>query len=508
MRKLLIILGVVIGLVVAVGIGLTWMLKDPNRFKPELETLIEQNTGMRVSLDGDLDWQLWPPVMLTAQDVAFEDDESVYQLERLALAARLGALLSSGELQIQSIRLVDLEIRDKRFDDVTRVNSFTVRNFTEGKAFPLQADITLVDPDEGDTPVAIAATATFDSDADTLRLSEMAVDYDGIDAICDVTVSNLSRDPSMDHQETRDDLLPLDTFRSLDWVADCKAPAVAMESVTLRDVAIHSENTGARSKTDINVPALFGGSLNVATSIDATSRVPVWSVSPDAKDLQSQQLMDVVSPKLSWVAPLLVGGDFTMRGNTADELASSVRGTAKIDAGTGTIDISLLKSSVLALAELAGQGEKVAGWPDELNYEKLAGDWKVEGRTHTLDLLLDNMAIVANGEYDPISGAMDMRGALTVNEHPSLSSFDINPALYGAPIPIRCTGTTEEPDCGLDKSEAQNTLQTIAANRARSEIDEKLDEAISDKVPEEYQDKAREALKGLGGLLNRKKDDG
>ena len=83
---------VLVGLVVLVALvaaGLLWALQDPNRFKPELQSLIKDSTGMDIALDGDLSWQLWPPVVLKGENIGFEDEApsriSVLSQERWAV---------------------------------------------------------------------------------------------------------------------------------------------------------------------------------------------------------------------------------------------------------------------------------------------------------------------------------------------------------------------------------------------------------------------------------------
>ena len=96
MRKFLIIAVIVI--IALIG-GLWWALGDPNRFKPALSDLIERETGMWVSLDGDLGWRLWPPVQLIANEVRVDwvrdNPDPLAQVERLQLDVNLWPLLGS-----------------------------------------------------------------------------------------------------------------------------------------------------------------------------------------------------------------------------------------------------------------------------------------------------------------------------------------------------------------------------------------------------------------------------
>jgi len=215
---------------------------------------------------------------------------------------------------------------------------------------------------------------------------------------------------------------------------------------------------------------------------------------------------------LKWAAPLLFNGEFTMIGNTPNDLIGSVSGRANFDGGTGKIDISVIKESATKLTEIASIAgsnvlpelqeaiAKVAQWPEELDYSQLAGNWKINGNQQNFDFALDNLGITANGTADAITDKLDMRAELTFNSDPDLHSFDMPSALQGIPIPVRCVGTMTEPDCGLDRAATQKLMASVLRSQAGS----KIQDAIADKVPEEYKEVANDLLKGIFG---RKKKD-
>ncbi len=100
MRKILLsIVGVIAVLVVVVGGLLAWVLGNPNQFKPELTALIEDQTGLKIRIDGDLAWRLWPPVQLLAAGVSADwddpDQAPLLQVAELRLDADLLPLLSA-----------------------------------------------------------------------------------------------------------------------------------------------------------------------------------------------------------------------------------------------------------------------------------------------------------------------------------------------------------------------------------------------------------------------------
>ncbi|MFK7913524.1 MAG: AsmA family protein [Pseudomonadales bacterium] len=508
MKKLLIFIGVLVALLAVVAAGLLWALKDPNRFKPELQSLIKQSTGMDIALDGDLSWQLWPPVVLKGADIRFEDEETAYRLGAVGVKANLMSLITGGgALEIDQLRVDDLQMTDKRFGDLTVVETLRLDNFSPGVASPLYVRARLESEDTPPSTVVVEGPLAFFPNEDRLTLKPMAFDYDGIRGTCDVAASRLTAEPSIAAQETKDDLLPLDTFRAMHWLADCKVPEFSSEGTTLRNITVRSENKAARSTNKITIPDALGGSVTADVAIDTSKRTPRWIVKTNANELQSQELMNMVAPSLKWVAPLLAGGELQMRGNTPQALVDSMSGSMQFDSKLGQIDISAIKEAVLGIAQLAGKGDKVSAWPQLLGYEDLAGQWRVQGTQQDLAFTMDNIAIASKGLLNALTGELDMRSSVTINRHPTLDLLPISDDLYGLPIPMRCTGTTEAPDCSLDSEAARKTLTAMATSKARGKVDEKLNEAIEDKVPEEYRETAKEALKGLGNIFGGKNED-
>ena len=515
MRTLIMILAGLIGLAIVAGVAILWLLKDPNQYKDQIETLIEENAGIQINIEGDLTWRLWPPIVLQAADLSFEDEETKYDLDSLSVHANAVALLSTEpDLQIQSLELNGLTMSDKRFESVTEVVNLRLSDFALNKPSPLHVEAISAPNSAEPTPFEMDAIITYRQDDDALDVTNAQFETAGIQGVCNAVVTYLSRSPTSNHAETADDLLPLDTFRAQDWDATCDIPALDAGGLVLNNINIATKNTGGRSTINVNVPEFFDGTAALDVDLNASRHSPRWKVKPDVNGADTQAVMAWLEQNLKWAAPLLFSGEFTMIGNTPNDLIGSVSGNAKFDGGTGKIDISTIKESASTLASLASTAgasvlpelqeaiAKVAAWPEELDYSKLAGNWKINGSQQTFDFALDNLAINATGIADAITDKLDMRAELTFMDDPDLHSFDIAPALQGIPIPVRCVGTMAEPDCGLDRGATQKLVTSVLRGQAGS----KIQDAIADKVPDEYKDAANDLLKGLFGG-KKKKDE-
>ena len=89
---------------------------------------------------------------------------------------------------------------------------------------------------------------------------------------------------------------------------------------------------------------------------------------------------------------------------------------------------------------------------------------------------------------------MDLRVTVTVDADSPYPSFKVGKTLTGLPLPIRCTGSIAQPQCGAD-ADATRRLVARRAVRQRSGSDEAdSTRAIDEKVPEQYRDAARSLL--------------
>ncbi|MDM3871827.1 AsmA family protein [Porticoccus sp. W117] len=88
---------------------------DPNQYKPQLQQLAKDNQ-INLAIDGDLSWQLWPDVAISAADTRVSGANLPdIQVARADLALELASLIK-GELVVQKVTidqpLIRLELTD------------------------------------------------------------------------------------------------------------------------------------------------------------------------------------------------------------------------------------------------------------------------------------------------------------------------------------------------------------------------------------------------------------
>lgn len=359
------------------------------------------------------------------------------------------------------------------------------------------------------TPPSIPVSATFSATYDLDR-ERLAVEFDaGIETFTIPTEGEpvalgaggfaavafaapaIANDPSLDEP-----ILPLEAIRAVDWNGELRIARLDYGGTIFPNAKITTANTGGRMTGTLELPQFFGGSATSDWSVDAR-RTPKWHVAPALERIDSKAFLEFLQERHEWAALFLGSSDLSMTGNTQRELITSMKGKTSFDGGQGKLDIKGIRDVALAIAARAGGTERIAAWPEVLDYKRFTGNWDVDGTSHRLNLLLDNLAIDLNGTLDPITEALDMAVGVTVQDIAEYRSFEVDPLLMGLSLPIRCQGTVSEPRCKADEEGTKKLVAQVLSGK-NPELKAKVDKAIDEKVPEQYRDAARSLLDMLG----------
>jgi hypothetical protein len=492
--------------------GLAWFfLSDPNRFKPQIEGFIEEQSGIKVDLGVDLSWKLFPPLALSASGVSAEYEGTVYELAAMQVDVDLMSVVRNRDInqwEVTALTLADLEIAQE--DSLTHVETFRIDNFQPGRPSPFSARLTQRTGEEPPLPLKVNGMIAADPQTRTLALTSTRFETDAASGTCNLD-ANL-KDPAAAGANIPEDpeeaLIPVSIWRTVDWQGTCDLDRLVLLEETFDRAAVSLNNRGGNSTTKLEIPDFFDGSAAATVDINASADPVRWRIEPDLARADSTELMAWLNQRLKWIAPLAYSGEIRMTGNTTEDLIRSVQGTTNFDGGQGRIDIAQIKQPLLGLANLFQEGERIAAWPDLWNYERLIGEWNIDGIRHELDLALDNLTAGFRGTYDPLTDALNMNVEFLFEDNPDLHSFDVNPVLVGLPIPLTCTGSLEAPACKVNAEATRNLVAAVLTSEQGSAARAQIDQAIDEKVPEEYREAARGLLDILGeSLKERPKED-
>ncbi len=474
--------------------ALVWWAQDANRLKPQLEASLSDALEMPVTIDGNVSWQLWPPLSATAERLRGRNSEGrTYTVERLALAVRVSDLFSSvADWQVESLELTNVQVQSDT--GLTELPALEVIGYRPGR----WADVIASGVHNG-IPFEVAGEVLHVADVEPLMLEmrEMSLTVAETSADCEGQLAATGTDwPSSAGVE---ELISTELLREYTWTGHCDIPSTTINGELFRDVSLDFSNGEKAALTTLVSERFFTGKGSAAVTIAHDSDRLQWSAEVDLSDVDAQQLTAWLGRPLDWQGQLQVDGNAQSSGNSPASLLNELHMDIAFDGGQGAIDISEIKARLSDLAEHTSVLDSISKWPETWHYQYFVGAWRANGSDHTLDFALDNLTTMAEGKYLALDDRLDMDVSLVFGNDPAYTSFDINPILVGLPIPGRCKGPIADVQCKLDQRKAVANIGRALTSGEDNGLRAKLEQKIDEEVPEEYRDTARALLDLLSG---------
>ena len=114
MRAIKIFLSLALIGMLSVVAGLAWITSDPEKFKPQLSLLIEERSGLKLRINGDLNWEIFPSLRLSVSDIKADWSDTsaaLVEISSLKLGVALKPLFSTRpKLKVKSVNVDGLQI--------------------------------------------------------------------------------------------------------------------------------------------------------------------------------------------------------------------------------------------------------------------------------------------------------------------------------------------------------------------------------------------------------------
>ena len=499
--------GFLIGLLIAITLAAFVYLQDADRLKPELEALIRSQSGIEVSILGDLTWELWPPLNLRVRNVSARQDDTTVTGEDVYLKLDVTAMWQDVEKwQIKELRLYNVIVVTP--DATTTIESLQLADFRPGEPSPVSVTGSYLSAGPDQTPLSgsmqgvVTYTPQSSGQRERLVFSDADISSEVATGVCQLDISPAANVPASLPESNDDDLIPVATLLEYDLIADCDLKTLNIGTETFHDAALKVTNIAGAHLSYLEIRDFLGGSLIGELDIDLNAAPISWTIIPELDNVDSKRLLDWTERSFDWVANFAVVGEVRFTGNTVEAAATSVKAQHDFDGGQGSLDVSMLKQQLTTFAALADRADSIQRWPAQWQYQTFKGEWQIDGRKQVFQAVLDNLAIEAEGEVDWLSDSVDMLANVTFGPPLPDSPYRVNPLLEGTPLPIRCQGPRAEIRCRMDADATQKLIANALRRDSDTGLRKKLEDKIDEKVPEEYRDAARNLLDILGRALD------
>ncbi|MFO1036292.1 MAG: AsmA family protein [Geminicoccaceae bacterium] len=507
MRKrtlLLILIGLV--LVVPVTFGIVWLTVDGNAVRRLVEREVQRQTGRKLTLAGPITFVPgWRPTVAvggtTLANASWGSQPDMLKVEQLEASLKLGPLLG-GKLELWGLTLKGVDLLLERNGDGTGnwvldsapspegtyaspmpvieaivLDGGTLTYRSAPGAPPRRLDIQRAEVEpvkEGGArtlaldgtydsqPVMVTATAGPAGEGWRVQDLHLAVGSAQFDGSVDLPAGG---QPRVAGNVQAAELVPLlklaagggggsggfEALRALDADIQAKLGRAALAGLPLHDVTLSAKLQGGVLQIDPVAGQLGGGPMKASATVDAAASPARLGLKLDASDVGTAMVLGDLGLPVVLDARARLRGRFEGEGSELKEVVASLRGNASVYAGQGRVELPGGDDSVLqALAgTLLPQGAK--GW-GEIDCGAVV--MSVRHGEAKIAAAIDSSVSTVRA-----TGLVDLR-----NEGVDLSVVPSAKAtVLSVGVPVRVTGTLEDPKVGLGENVLLEGVQAALA---------------------------------------------
>tara|TARA_R110002167_G_scaffold70453_4_gene198691 strand:- start:102 stop:2147 length:2046 start_codon:yes stop_codon:yes gene_type:complete len=303
--------------------------------------------------------------------------------------------------------------------------------------------------------------------------------------------------PSAPAQDTE---LPIELLQSTNIQASHVIQSLAIGGLQFGALDAGLTVQGGVLNFDLRPVPFYSGRLNTTINYNTQTNPPTLNSISSIRNVNVGQLAEALPFAEFAQGRLNVESVHTLYGRTVNQLVDSVSGSTSFSLDDNAIDIGIVKQlfSSISVLSPAGTGDLAQSWPDVVRFSSFAGNLTltdgVDGNQQ-LNVTMDNFEIAATGGLDLAAESFNYNATLTVFGPPATQTIPVAPLYQGVGWPVICNARFDAPFseyCGPDFGRVRELFVDIS----RNEVQRRVQDAVTERVPNELQDAAR-------GLLDR-----
>ena len=306
---------------------------------------------------------------------------------------------------------------------------------------------------------------------------------------------------------SNDAILPLEILAGLDVIGSLDMQQVQLTGQTISPFKTAVEAVDGDVRLKQFEGGIFGGTFAATATINASRSPAPLSLNAKLEGIDSLALQRAYEMAEQFRGKLDLNMSLKTQGNSMRRWINGLNGDVRFDVADGALlgvnlEQKLCQAIALANRKPLGAEHGSADTP----FSQLGGSFKiVNGNVNNRDLIaaLPGIAAKGNGDINLPEQRLDYRlGLLLEGDKSDMpdAACQVNERYVGIEWPIRCEGYLHNAakSCGVDRE----GVTRIAGQLLRNEAERKVEDKVSEKLEEEFGDKApavRDALKGLFG---------
>lgn len=299
---------------------------------------------------------------------------------------------------------------------------------------------------------------------------------------------------------TQDIELPIELLQSMNIQASHVIQSLAIGGLQFGLLDAGLTVQGGVLNFDLRPVPFYSGRLNTTINYNTVPNPATLTSISSMRNVNVGQLAEALPFAEFAQGRLNVESVYTLHGRTVNQLRDSVSGSTSFSLSDNAIDIGIVKQlfSSISVLSPAGTGDLAQSWPDIVRFRDFAGHLTLEDGlddNQQVTVTMDNFEIAATGGIDIAAESFNYNATLTVFGPPAIQTIPVAPLYQGVGWPVVCTARFDAPFseyCGPDFGRVRELFVEIS----RNEVQRRVQDAVTERVPEELQDAAR-------GLLDR-----
>jgi len=301
--------------------------------------------------------------------------------------------------------------------------------------------------------------------------------------------------------------LPIELMRAFDLDGHVRLDWLKLLGLTLEEIDLTLRARDGEWSVEPLTGNGYQGRLEARVTVDARGEVPGYAAAVDLRSVAIGPLLEaLLEDESRLVGTGSLGLDVRTEGGTVQALTESLNGRGEMRFSDGAVrGINVARIIRNAEARLRGETPEDDGEPDETDFTALAGSFQIrDGVVRNDDLTASSplLRVAGRGSADLPARELDYRLdttlVATIEGQGGRSLED----LRGVNLPIRITGTFEEPRYRLDLEDVVRERVDQRLRREGERLQERLMERFGlDGGEGDQQDAAPEPGNGESGRI-------
>ncbi len=297
--------------------------------------------------------------------------------------------------------------------------------------------------------------------------------------------------------------LPLETLRGLDIDGTFKIGKLKVAKLNISDVSLRLNAKKGLIRLNPIAAKLYEGGYSGNIALDARKDKPRVSVDEKLAKVQIGPLLKDLQGQDKLTGTANVSAKLTATGATPDAVKRSLNGDLSFQFLEGAVNgINLAEMIRNAKATVLGGGKAAGNAPLKTDFAEIKGTAKIKnGIINNPDLSAKSplLRLTGQGTASLPAETIDYRATATVVATTRGQGGKDLQDLAGVPIPVRITGTFQDPKYGLDTAAL---AQALATSKAKSLLKSPAGAITGGSGGSSgAADGAKKAVKGIGGAL-------